>query len=228
MAAVSHATMELGPQKYDGAATQDTRMQGICFDDVNTMLNIKDPSQGFSDMQDQRVNGDQAKVLSVDHNASITFSSGGPDLTRGQRLGRAVQLDSKGQKTNVNNVPVNVRDQPRGALFVGRATSTGVINGHCGIIAPPNSQIPTKYNDAPRIDIFKCGVDTITLTGKNRNKNLIRRIQKDFKQVGETITEANITGNSGGVSKTSWADATLSDAAISTEMWKVRATDAPE
>lgn len=224
-AATYHGTFEMGPQKYSNN-NFSAKADNVFFDDICGVLNIKDPSSGY----DSGANSN--------NDFTGTMGSGGPDFTRRQKISNVQVLYSKGDvyskgdgpddniTTNqtfrkVRHAKCHPRDQPKGSIFIGKATSTGGKSGSCGIIAPPNSSIPSKYNDVPRLDLFTCGVNTTDVsTGNGQNKNLVRRIINDFKEAGKDVTIGQIAADSG-----TWSNATLDSTHISPDMFRVRAGD---
>ena len=204
-ASTFHGTFELGPQKYSDE-NHSAKANDMYFDDLFSMMNIKDPASGFD--------------LGSDRNGVAT-ASGGPDLTRRQKVSAGQVLNNDLTFTKATNIKCHPREQPKGSLFVGKATSSGGKAGSCGIIAPPNVSIPAKYDDVPRLDLFKCGANTTDVgTSASANKNLVRRIMNDFKEADVDVGPTQIADDTG-----TWSSATLDSTHISPDMFKVRAND---
>lgn len=165
VAAKAPMVLNVGPQDHGNAAAGAAK-EGLFFDDVNKLMNVKDP------------------FAQVDRDTGV----GGQNFAQPQQIRNANLVKHVGPEKNVpmikknaKNVQLGVNDQPKGAVFLGKqkGPNQGGVSGRCAVMAPPQMRLPASQNDTPRVS-FQCGVGR---DDPRTNKGLFERIRTDFKDV---------------------------------------------
>ena len=186
-----HQVVELTDSSKPFAAADN-----FYFDDLFTILNIKDPAFGID----------------------ATTKNGGPDLTHLQRVRACNMIHDDGIVTKYRNAVLAPCDQPRGAIFLGDYI---IAPPNEYIPAKYNDAIRLDiFNYGAQNQLIKKPGTGPNKAGRNWNVCLRNRIKNDFKRAGLDLTETALDNLS-----LSWGAAQSLPSTISEDHFKLRKAD---
>jgi len=195
--------LNVGPQDHNDLSAGAAK-EGLMFDDVNKLINIKDP---FSD---------------VDRESGL----GGQQFDKPQkiRFGKVVKHVGENKEVpmlkNAKDISLGINDQPTGAVFLGKqkGPNQGGITDRSVIMAPPQMTLPEGQKDTPRVSLQ---------TGEGRddpkvNKGLFQRIKTDFNNVSENGKKMSTAKIESSIKAGDWTSLELPTTDVHPDAFKLR------